>query len=384
LKSKVLNTSIDTPESLNFMFPQLKVEQEREIIAGLFEQLLIFDEIFITANRLNFALTFLIKTLGINTVERLLRAGYIKLMIWTPVVVTGAGQQLEDGTLDESTIYGQPPIAAAALSENDIDPEKHINSALQLFNFHRDRKRIFTRLAIENYIVPNGMSFSKNSADLVIESYKNNNLLELGLPYTKEPNQLDKDERMKLLNLSSKIIETAVLSEYSLKSYENYDHYQICRQNLANIGKAYNITENSSTLFKLEGLPNLRKLFLDEKMPFDSVFKIRHISNAKYYRRWINDIGENVNGEEITREYLNEIKGGKKFFETSEGKFLKNLGLFSANTILGQKLAGFEGALAGYSLGLLETYWLDNLLKGHNPSMFIDLIKKESEYVDSD
>lgn len=88
-------------------------------------------------------------------------------------------------------------------------------------------------------------------------------------------------------------------------------------------------------------------------------------------------IGEDFNAQEITEEFINQIKGNTKFFETSAGKFVKNLATFGISTALGAALVGPTGLVAGFSLGLLETYWLDNLLKGKNPSMFIDDIKKE-------
>jgi hypothetical protein len=373
--SEVFNNSIGSPYS--FDYPKLTKEQDNQIIAGLFEQLLIFDKITVSTNRLNFALLFLIDRLGINTVERLLDSGYLKFMIWSPIIVTGSGRQQENGIIDESVIYGQPPITAGSLSESDLDPEKNIHLALNHFGLHKDRKRIFTKRAIKNYVVPNGMVFSTDSAKLVIDAYQNNSLKELGLPFEREPNQLYLKERQLLLGLGHKVIETALLSKYGLKSYQNFEHYAICKQNLNNIGKAYKISESSDNLFKLEGLPNLKELFLQERLSFDSIFKVRHLATAKYYRKWINEVGDNVNAEEISKDYINEIKGKSRFFETSEGKFLKNLGLYGANAAIGAAIAGPAGAVVGYGLGLLETFWLDSILKGKNPSMFIDEIKKE-------
>ena len=115
MKSEVFNNSIGSP--YGFDYPKLTKEQDQQIIAGLFEQLLIFDRITISTNRLNFTLFFLISRLGINTVERLFDNGYIKLMIWSPLIVTGGGRQRKDGSMDESVIYGQPPVVAAALGE---------------------------------------------------------------------------------------------------------------------------------------------------------------------------------------------------------------------------------------------------------------------------
>lgn len=374
MKSYVFNNSIGSP--YGFDYPKLTKEQEQQIIAGLFEQLLIFDRVTISTDRLNFTLFFLISRLGINTVERLFDSGYINLMIWTPLIVSGGGRQREDGSVDESVIYGQPPVVAAALGEKDIDPEENIHKALSYFNIHRDRKRIFTRKASKNYIVPDGMEFSQESSTLVIDAYQNNTLATLGLPFDREPNQLDLKQRQMLLNLGQNVLETAILSKYNFKSYENYENYEICKQNLIHIGNAFNIAENTSRILKLENLPNLKTLYLNDNLQFNDIFKIRHLSNVKFYRKWINEVGEDANAQEITKEYLNEIKGNSKFFDSTEGKFLKNLGLFGINTVLGATIAGTAGFAAGYALGLLEEFWLDSILKGKNPSMFIDDIKK--------
>ena len=375
MKREILNNSLGAPYV--FDYPKLTADQENQILATLFEQLLIFDKVTLSTNRLNFALAFLISKLGINTVEKLIDYGYIDIMIWTPMIFTGGGRRLDDGTMDESVIYGQPPIAAGTLSNDDLDPELNISRALNNFGLHRDRKRIFTRKAVKNYVIPNGMEFSSDSAKFIIEAYKSDNLRSLGLPFEKEPNQLDKNERGKLLSLGHKVLETALLPKYELKSYDNYEHIQIYGNNLEKIGKAYNISENTSSLLKLEGLPNLKELFLKEHLDFDSVFKLRHLSNAKYYRKWINEIGESSDSTEVTKEYLNQIKGNGKFFESTEGKFVRNLGLFGINTYLSAAISGpvLAGG-AGYVLGLLETNCVDNILKGKNPSMFIDDIKR--------
>lgn len=373
MKREVLNNIIDSPYS--FTYPNLSEEQENNILAQLFEQLLIFDKVIISTNRLNFSLFFLIKKLGLNNVERLFDSGYIKLLLWSPLIITGTGSQREDGTTDETTILGQPPIVGASLSSGDIDPEKNIHNALIHFNLHRDRKRILTRRIEKNYIIPNGLEYSTDSAKFIIDSYEKNNLEELGLPFQKDSDQLNLDERKVLLNLGSKVLETALLSKYELKSYQNYEHFAICKQNLNNIGKAYNISENTSTILNLENLPDLKTLYLSERLTFDNVFTLRHLSNAKFYRKWINEIGENSNAQEISKEYINQIKGSNNFFQNNQGKFLRNIGMFGVSTALGTAIAGPPGAIAGFALGLLDTYVLDNMLRGKNPSMFIDDIR---------
>jgi len=377
---EVFNNNIGSP--YDFAYPRLTSEQEKNILAGFFEQLLIFDKVVVSTNRVNFALFFLLKSIGINTLERLLDNGYLKFMIWTPVIITSSGSQREDGTIDESTIYGKPPIAAGMLSGEDLDPERNINNALSHFTINRDRKRILTRTALKNYIVPDGMEFSTESARCVIDAYQNNNLAGLGLPYNTEPNQMNVNDRIKLLNLGHKVLETAILSKYQFKSYENYEHYKILEKNIENIGKAFNISENSDVLFKFENLPNLRELFLNERFDFDSIFSIRNLPNARYYRKWINEVGENCNAEEITKEYFNEVTGSTKFFESKKGKLVKTLGLYGINTALGLTISGMAGAISGLGLGFLENFWLDDILKGRNPSLFIKDIRDKIERVE--
>ena len=377
MKNKVFNNNIGNPYNIDYK--KLTKEQEQEIAAELFEQLLIFDQIVITTNKTNFSLYILIKKLGINTVEKLIENGYIKFIIWSPLLIVSTGKQLSNGKIDQSRIYELPPLTVGTYIDSDLDPENNIEQALQYFGLPRDRKRAFIRKARKNYIKLDGMNYSAESAKLVIDSYNNNDLVELGLPCDKEPNQLNLEERTLLQKLGHKVIETSVLSNFDLKSFDNYEHIAISKNNFKNIGKAYNIVENSNELFNLENLPNLKQLFISEKLSFEDVFHIRNLSNAKYYRKWINNIGEDIDAKEITKEYLNEIKGNNNFFESLEGKLTKSVGLFTANTLIGAAIAGPPGAAIGFTLGLLETYWLDNLLKGKNPSMFIDYLKFRTE-----
>lgn len=203
----------------------------------------------------------------------------------------------------------------------------------------------------------------------------------MGLPYEREPEQLHLQERSLLLSLGNKVIETAILTRYNLKSYGNYEHYAICRDNLKNIGKAYNIAENTSAILQLKGLPNLKEIYTQKHLNFDKVFKIRHLPAAKYYRKWINQVGENSNAQEVSIELINEIEGEKKYINTAEGKLLKKLCVLTAGGALTSIIGGI-GTAIGLGLGILDTFWLDNILKGKNPAMFIEELKQEIQKED--
>ena len=50
-----------------------------------------------------------------------------------------------------------------------------------------------------------------------------------------------------------------------------------------------------------------------------------------------------------------------------------------ASTALGAAVAGPIGAAAGFGLGLLDTFVLDGILTGKNPSMFVDDLRNNIE-----
>ena len=373
MKSSVLNCSIGARSY--WSYPELNADQENELLAQLFEQLMLFDKVVIRTNRLNFGMFFLLKSLGIQTVEKLLERNCIEFLLWTPILVSGTGTVQDDGSIDESIIYSQPPVVGGMLSDKDQDPEENIDKALSCFPMSRSTKRDLTKKALKKYIIPNGMQLSTDSAKLVIESYQNNVFSSLGLPYEKEPVLLNLEERNVMLRLGQSLIETSVLSEYNLKSYRNYEHFEIVKQSIKRIGKAFKIAENTESILSYEHTPDIKKLFLQEKLEFDSVFKLRHSNNAKYFRRWINGIGEVVDSKEITIEYLNEIKGKYKVPMEDEKNFLLTVSSILAGAAISSISNELIGLATSAGLTVFENYFLDNLLKGKNPSMFIEDIK---------
>jgi len=128
--------------------------QKRKLMALLFEQFLLFDKIAIKIDMQNLELFFLIKELGINKVEELLDYGTIKLVLWTPTIVMLTGTQLPDGSVDQSTIIGRPPLVSGFVSDEFSDPEKNIERLLGYFNLHKERKKTFKKRALKQFFLP--------------------------------------------------------------------------------------------------------------------------------------------------------------------------------------------------------------------------------------
>jgi hypothetical protein len=371
------------------MAPKFTKAEQDNILANIFEQLLLFDKIVISTDKDNYALAFLINRLGLETVERLIRSDYINFSVKAAVIVTSRGQQREDGTIDESTIYSQPPIVGGSLGNDEINPELNVVRALRHFNIDKKKRNDLIKKIVPKYVITDNMNLGGDSAKIIIDAYTNNNLANLGLPFSKDPFDLNVEEREKLLDLGNSVLVTSTIALNGYKSYNNFEQLEIAKQNLENIGKAYKISENVSELLRIENTPNLREIYLDNSLDISDVFKIRHLASAKYFRKWINEVGENSDSKEVTESYLAEIKGEKKFINTTKGKLIKNTLLFGATSGIGGLIGGPIGLAVGaaakpfveigadYGFGLLEEFVLNGILEGKNPKIFIDKLKEE-------
>ncbi|SDG23784.1 hypothetical protein [Chitinophaga filiformis] len=378
---------------------QIRQQEYDRLKALLFEQFLLFDKIAVKTDRWSAGLRVLYSILGINKFQELIEKDIIVPVLWAPQLVTSTGMQLEDGSIDHDAVLGKPPLVSGSMSPEDSDPEMNIETLFKYFpDVHKDRKRILLRRMRDKFVIPDKV-LANQSASIVINAYKNNNLAIFGLPSNKEPEQLDYLERGKLLDLGYDVLETSVLAKQDYKSYDKYSYFNLTKDSLRKIESAFHVSENTSQILSIQNVTAIQKLVLEEKIPFDRVFDIRYHSVIKEYRKWINSTSESTDAAHISQEYIDAIKGKNKFFESTAGKFLKNivmLGVGSGvgiaaneateyinNTLaagaIGAAGAGIIGKAADFGLSLLDTYVLDGILKGWNPSMFVDKIKYESE-----
>lgn len=382
------NNSICNSSFLGY-HPNFTKEEEQNILSIFFEQLLLFDCIVISTDKDNFSLTFLISKLGLETVERLIRSGYVKFSIKSAIIVTGGGRQREDGSIDESVIYSQPPIVGGALGDEELDSEKNVYRALARFDIEKKRRNKLIRKIASSYVSTDNMKLGVDTSDFILESYEQNHLENLGLPFTKDPNDLNLEERGKMLDLANSILEAGIISKNGFKSYNNYGEFEIAKKSFENIGKAYNISENVSEILRIENTPDLKEIYKNNKFEVEDIFKLRHLKTAKYFRKWINEVGENANSNEVTEAYVAEIKEAKSFFNTTKGKIIKNTFMYGATSGLGMVIAGQIGAVVGggfkslidpvvdYGLGLIEEFTVESIFAGKTPKIFIDKFKEK-------
>lgn len=356
--------------------------QRNLIFAELFEQFMLYDKIAIKIDRQNLPLYFLLKELGLPRVEELIEKKIIELLLWSPIIGMKTGTKREDGTIDQSTIFdGKPPLFSGHHSDSDFNPEANLDILLNRFSLTRESKRRFIRKALKQYKLPN-LEIAEKSAEIVMGAYKENKLANLDLAYIKEPEELDFDERAKLLNLGSDVLVTTVLADKGYLSNNNFAHLSLLKDSVVQIESALKVESNNSRIFQIENIPLLKQLVLDGVIEFNSVFELRKKSVVKNYREWIHSVSNKSDSLSITKDYIDEISGKNNFFETNKGKLIRNVGMYGLGIGLGSVLGGIPGLVAGgvivkgaeIGLGLFDSFVLDGLLKGWNPQMFIEEI----------
>jgi len=372
MKTKAFNTEIDKGY---YMYPKIKNVDAKEMVAELFEQIMLFDQVVLKTGRINFALQFLIQALGIPMVERLVDANYIKFLLYSPNVMRTVGRKKPDGSIDESAIIGKEPLVAGSfdIGKGDIITQ-NIESGLAPFDLQKKHKKLLIKKIRKNYIpTSKPIESSKNAIEIIYEAYNENILAPMGLPYAKELINLNSNERNLLHELGDSVLETILISDNSLISFNNNNHYRLYQESLDNIGKALTIKDNAYKVFEVRNIPNLKRLFLDERMTFDQALKLRHKSYSKFFRKWLNEIAETHDAKGLTKEYLDELMDKPTFFDTSKGKFLRTI----SAPVIGTAISTVTNVpmIPSLGLALFNTFIFQNILDGRKPKTFLEKVK---------
>lgn len=378
MKTKVLNNLIiNGSPILGSSYPKLSKQETKEILSYLFEQLLLFDEIIINTDKDNFALFFLIKNLGFKTVEKLIKCGYIKFEVNKSLIFVFEGNRMKSKEEREKEVLGRPPLVSGGLVKDDFDPEKNVEKVLQQFNIHRGYKRLLLKDISSSYVNIEESDLSSNAVNIIVDSYKNNLLENIGLPYNKEETMLSIEERMKLAQIGSKLMNAINLLNNGYKSMNSFDELAILENGYNKIGNTLNITEGTTEILKFQDIPNFRELYLSNKYNIEDIFRLRHLENAKVYRNWINNIDDELNTRKITADFYSEATNSKSFFETHKGKLTKEIGIFGITTATGALIGGIAGTFIGLPIGIATNYFMNSLMNNKNPKIYIDNLKKD-------
>lgn len=345
------------------------------IKAQIFEDLLLYDKITFKVYGENIPLAFLINELSMKGIERLIEKDDIQFALWTPTIMHVV-----------SNIKGVNPLVHGRTnSPVHCEPEQSIESGLSfLTSLSQKNKKIVKRKLRDKYIIPKE-GIESESHEFTISAFNSNKFSSYGLTNKKDLSQLNKKEKETLNKCASDLLEYKFTISEQLTINQNSEYQSLFNNTINNCIKHDEIV---TEIIKIENFPNLKEVFFNlEKTTFKDVIKIREKSNIKKFRYWLNEISDNTELSEVTKEYINSIENSKGFFETKKGRFAKNItmsllgaGVGSIAGPTGAAIGGFTGSLlfptADFALDMLDEYFISEVLKGWTPRMFFDELNK--------
>jgi hypothetical protein len=363
---------------------QPDMEGEKHLLrAQLFEQFMLFDCVSVYVDRTGASIAALIEIIGVPRFRELLLHNSLSFMIAAPQLFTVTGPVHPDRSK-------RVPIVLGSYTKEDTDFEQNIWRGLSYFPYlNYSTKKEIVKKAVKCYILPNEKVYS-GSDRLMVDAYEKNYLADLGLPFHKDPLDLDKEDRLRLLDLASDVLETIILAHERFKSLYTYQYHTLAVEALKHIESGLKVQENTSRILEYNDLTDIQRIFIEEKISFHRVFYIRNTDVCKEYRNWVNDASVDRDFADISREFQDRIRGKSGFFNSTKGKFLKTAGVFgfsaaADNAMVTQLLSlgitspplGALTMLFGLGINLLDAHVLDGVLNKWKPGFFVDLVRSE-------
>ena len=346
------------------------------VLSEICELLLYHKKIAIYVYGENIPLVMLLNLFGTKGVEALLEQEAIEFVFSEPEVM-----YLVDN------ISGVMPLANSAPSSpahSDQEKSIELGFAWKRDSLNRRIQRGILKKVAKAYRIPNTIH-GADAINVCYESYKKNELLMYGLPYTKKLEELDIKERGKLCSIANTCNELAILSEFNYDAHNlNSLHEIYNKYTLKNLHRAKAIEASTDRIFELESLPDIRQLIHKNILTPQDIISIRESRDFIKFNKWLTETVDTADFVNITKEYLSAIQNTKGIFDSNIGKGIRNASLYVASAIIGGKLGGVEGTISGIGVGtilakaseigisLLDMYVLDNITKGWNPKFYFD------------
>lgn len=350
----------------------------QNIKASIFENLLLFDKINLKVTGENIPLAVLVTEMGVKGIENLVDQGALRFTHWTPMMLHFV----------DNTPGLLPLISGRHNSKAHTDPEESIalglNTLVQKPN-KEDRRNLIRKIRdLYDYAEKD---IEHDAKDRTLSAFNSNKLLGLGL--NKDHHdlyQLPTNLKTNLSKCASDLLEYKYITQAKLTSTDSVSSHILLNDC---INKTTNIKHPDALakIIEMENFPDLQKIYSHIETPLKQAVKIRNNRNIRKFRTWLD---EAIDGREISdfsETYINAIANKKGFFDSNIGRFTKvatmalaGAGVGAIAGPVGATIGGAAGPLltpaAEFGLDLVDEYFLNNLIQGWSPRMFIDELKK--------
>lgn len=343
----------------------------------LFENLMLYDKVNLMVKGANLPLIYIINKIGMKGLENLLDQNSLSFTLWNASIMW----------LKDDTPGAFPLIAGHFNSTLYNDPEESILTGINILSnqLNTQQRKTLVNKVRDLYIFPDTKLIDR-SKDLALASFKNNRFNVLGFnTYNLDILRMDKYQKEKLQKCVTTILEYNFLISKNFSTYSKTKFKNLYEESFEKVPKN-TLNEYFSTISRVENFPDLSEFSKQIENPLSNVIHLRNKKNIKKFRKWLNNSVSNVEIEEISKLYIEDIKNAKGFFESKYGKLTKSVFMWSvgagAGSFIGPEGAFIGGALGGLmspvvdvGLDMIDEYFLTELTKGWTPQLFFDELR---------
>ncbi len=342
---------------------------------GVFAEALLFsDEVVLDVGGPNLPLLLLLKLFGYKTLRQLIEEDVIRFSF-----CPGSFAYLSKENMQAFGMVGNPGLhrlIAAGLAWSD--PYESAEFALREgTHLNREERRRLSMSASRNTIVLPAERMFAEAIRLANADKASTLGMELGFIAEDDPAHIDFPKQKKL-------------------QYLDLAHHNLSYLSMA-LGKcddivaeplAYRVLENrvivqpqftdklkvSHDILELENLPDIRQLVSQGHLSLTSILKIRKSKHLREFRSWIKSTPSKADTMEIIKAYRSAVDD--KLSNKVSFKILK-IGFFTVagaaiGAVAGPVGAGVGAIATDVLLRFTDTFFVDNLVDGWNPKVFID------------
>lgn len=379
---------------------RLSSAERTDHIARIGELLLLHHRVALAIRNENISLALLVDAFGPHATLELLRQRTLEFIQW-PWEIGLSGPTLDDTSrpwdrlvaMDLSGFTGVIDGKWITVPNRTMrDPDRSAETGLAAHTAYipaRLRRQLVDE-AVQCYRrLPKDLA--KDAVE-VTHLYHASNLLEpLGIPSSRSIAELTDRERTKLVHFALDVVDVAVMSSFGYAAANNSTGARVHMSLLRDLRRRNIVQEASRTLFRLEGVPDLRHLIRSGAIHPREIVSLRNTRDAEDFRAWIATCSFADGDEPMTYRYLEAAANPGGFLGTKAGKFLKAISVTALSASLGAGIGsvvapgvgtlvgGSIGAMAGslvspaidVALNVVDSCVLDSILRRSTPRYFV-------------
>ncbi|MBI5217266.1 MAG: hypothetical protein HY960_16050 [Ignavibacteriae bacterium] len=354
-----------------------RLSRLQTVTGQLAEALLFSDQLVLNVNGINLELPLLIELFGFKTICTLLENDVIHFAFCPGVVSYLTADKVR--SLGFSSPPGMHRLLGVGVAWSD--PFESAELALrEQTNLKRDDRRLLSRLVSRNSKVLPGDKIFHEGVRLANADIRSELGKQLGFAQDDIPERGDfignKEINFRDLTHFNMLYLSMVMSKCT-DTVSKELAYRVLQNRVVVEPRFKHQVKIIDNILQFEDVPDVQELVSSGRLGLKSVLEIRDSKHLQEFRQWLKTLPSKEGEIEVLRAYCRAVED--KLSNKTLYKLLK-LGVFTATgTAIGSMigpagtvLGGITGIATDFALGFTDTFFVDQLVDGWNPKIFIE------------